>query len=180
MLRVFRDRHDAGVQLARALQCYADAADVVVLAHARCSIPVAYEVAMRLALPLDVIACEDTDDGDALRDLTLDLARRSVIVVDDGDRARELPHVIETLREHDVAGVIAAVAVAAPHVFARLQVAADDVRCVLTPQHIYAVEAWYADLTEPTAEEARELLVAAARSQLSVTKRDFLIDHVDS
>jgi len=180
MLRVFRDRHDAGAQLARALQCYADAADVIVLAHVRPSIPVAYEVATRLALPLDVIACEDTDDGDALRDLRLDLAQRSVILVDDGDRARELPQAIERLREHGVASVIAAVAVAPPHVFARLQTTADDVRCVLTPQYIYAVEAWYADLTEPTAEETRELLVAAARSQLSVTKRDFLSEHIDS
>ena len=178
MMRVFRDRHDAGIQLARALSRYTEALDVVVLAHGESSVPVAYEVATRLGLPLDVISGEDTDDGDPL--LAIDLADRTVIVVDDGDRARELPHAIDRLREHGAAHVIAAVAVASPQVFARLHGTADDVCCMLTPQHIYSIEAWYADLTEPSREDIRALLVSAKRSQLSVRPRNFLINRVDS
>lgn len=50
----FRDRHDAGRQLAQALESYADRDDVVVLGLPRGGVPVAYEVARALAVPLDV------------------------------------------------------------------------------------------------------------------------------
>ncbi len=49
----FRDRHDAGRQLADALAEYADR-DAVVLALPRGGVPVGYEVAKKLDLPLDV------------------------------------------------------------------------------------------------------------------------------
>lgn len=51
---LFRDRYDAGQQLAEALQRYANREDVVVLGLPRGGVPVAYEVAMRLRAPLDV------------------------------------------------------------------------------------------------------------------------------
>jgi putative phosphoribosyl transferase len=50
----FRDRHDAGRQLAARLERYADRDDVVVLALPRGGVPVAYEVAVELGAPLDV------------------------------------------------------------------------------------------------------------------------------
>ena len=50
----FRDRVDAGRQLAEPLSMYADRADVIVLALPRGGVPVAYEVAKRLRVPLDV------------------------------------------------------------------------------------------------------------------------------
>jgi putative phosphoribosyl transferase len=52
--RRFRDRHDAGRQLAEKLQKYAGALDVLVLALPRGGVPVAYEVAHTLGAPLDV------------------------------------------------------------------------------------------------------------------------------
>jgi predicted phosphoribosyltransferase len=52
--RRFRDRHDAGRQLAEKLRKYSNARDVLVLALPRGGVPVAYEVARALGAPLDV------------------------------------------------------------------------------------------------------------------------------
>ena len=54
MTACFRDRAEAGYHLAEKLQAYRDLDDVVVLALPRGGVPVAYEVATRLRLPLDV------------------------------------------------------------------------------------------------------------------------------
>jgi predicted phosphoribosyltransferase len=50
----FRDRRDAGRQLAQHLASYANRPDVIVLALPRGGVPVAYEVARALHAPLDV------------------------------------------------------------------------------------------------------------------------------
>jgi predicted phosphoribosyltransferase len=54
MSRFFRDRIDAGQQLARKLTKYAHRPDVIVLALPRGGVPVGYEVARALHVPLDV------------------------------------------------------------------------------------------------------------------------------
>ena len=54
MERTFRDRADAGRQLAERLSNYANRDDVIVLALPRGGVPVGYEVAKRLHVPLDV------------------------------------------------------------------------------------------------------------------------------
>src|SRR2546425_12043641 len=51
---IFRDRTDAGRQLAKRLKRYADSTDVLVLALPRGGVPVAYEVAKELKVPLDI------------------------------------------------------------------------------------------------------------------------------
>ena len=53
-MRAFRDRHDAGRQLAERLTGYAGRSDVLVLALPRGGVPVASEVAATLDVPLDV------------------------------------------------------------------------------------------------------------------------------
>jgi putative phosphoribosyl transferase len=53
-MRLFHDRTDAGRQLAERLSGYANRNDVVVLGLARGGVPVADQVASRLAVPLDV------------------------------------------------------------------------------------------------------------------------------
>lgn len=50
----YADRHAAGVALAQLLQAYAKRQDAIVLALPRGGVPVAYEVAKSLSLPLDV------------------------------------------------------------------------------------------------------------------------------
>ena len=52
--RPFRDRRHAGEVLAERLSAYADRADVIVLALPRGGVPVAFEVASTLHVPLDV------------------------------------------------------------------------------------------------------------------------------
>jgi putative phosphoribosyl transferase len=51
---IFRDRRDAGRQLASRLTKYANRPDVIVLALPRGGVPVAYEVAKQIGAPLDV------------------------------------------------------------------------------------------------------------------------------
>ncbi|WP_155710382.1 phosphoribosyltransferase [Burkholderia stagnalis] len=61
MTNRFFDRADAGRQLVRALQQYAGRADVVVLALPRGGVPVAYQVAQSLDMPLDVLVVRKLD-----------------------------------------------------------------------------------------------------------------------
>ena len=51
--RVFRDRREAGRELAQLFSAYRDRSDVVVLGLARGGVPVAWEVAAALHAPLD-------------------------------------------------------------------------------------------------------------------------------
>lgn len=55
MFKHFRDRHHAGVTLASKLLEYAGVFNILVLALPRGGVPVAYEVAKALDLPLDVL-----------------------------------------------------------------------------------------------------------------------------
>lgn len=55
MIRRFRDRRDAGIQLAGLLQSWAGNPDAIVLALPRGGVPVGWEVARHLGLPLDII-----------------------------------------------------------------------------------------------------------------------------
>jgi predicted phosphoribosyltransferase len=169
MMRVFRDRRDAGVQLARALHQFADAGDVVVVAHTFSSVPVAYEVATRLALPL---AMEN--------DVDLDVAGKTVIIVDDGDTAREMCVAIERQRASRAAMVVAAIPVSPPQVYAILHATADHLACVLSPQHIYSVQAWFAEFEPPKDEDVRHMLIAAAQNLLRARSSHFLSASVDT
>src|SRR5256714_11303909 len=54
MENLYRDRQEAGRELANRLMTYAGRTDVLVLALPRGGVPVAYEVAKKLRVPLDV------------------------------------------------------------------------------------------------------------------------------
>jgi predicted phosphoribosyltransferase len=168
-MRVLADRHDAGAQLAAALHRYMEAPDAIVLAHTHASVPVAYEVATRLALPLALCGDDDVDPSDKL-----------VLLIDDGDTGRYMASAIEQLRASGARSIVAGVAVASPQVYAMLHAAADHIVCLLTPQHLYSIEAWYAELAEPTDEDVRHLLVAAAQNLLLSRPRHIRNLRIDS
>ncbi len=54
-MQIFRDRAEAGQLLAESLEAYAGRPDVIVLAIPRGGVPVGYEVAKRLHVPLDLL-----------------------------------------------------------------------------------------------------------------------------
>src|ERR1700709_566650 len=54
MVKIYRDRSEAGRELATKLTAYAHRQDVLVLALPRGGLPVGYEVATALGAPLDV------------------------------------------------------------------------------------------------------------------------------
>ncbi len=53
--RIFSDRRSAGKELAKALEGVASAGEAVVLGLPRGGVPVAYEVALSLGIPLDIL-----------------------------------------------------------------------------------------------------------------------------
>jgi putative phosphoribosyl transferase len=108
------------------------------------------------------------------------VAGMTVIIVDDGDAAREMCRAIEQQRARRATTVVAAIPVSPPQVYAMLHAAADHVACVLSPQHIYSVQAWFADFAAPNDEDVRQLLVAAAQNLLGARRSNFLSAAVDT
>jgi len=213
-VRVFKDRRDAGIQLAHELQRVAEASDVVVLALPRGGVPIGYEIATRLGVPLDVLIVRKLGvpqhpelamgaiasggvellnrelvdrlriGEDEIEDVvhaerrelarreqlyrgvrgTYDVSRRTALLVDDGlATGSTMVAAVAAVRARDPARVVVAVPVAAPQACEMLRAHADDVICLLTPQHLYAVSTWYEDFGQTSDEEVRELLVAAER-----------------
>jgi predicted phosphoribosyltransferase len=70
---------------------------------------------------------------------------------------------IEAIRTRDPARVVAAVPVASPETCEALGKRADEMICLVTPDQMHAVGAWYEDFTQTTDAEVRELLDTAAR-----------------
>ena len=54
-MKPFANRFDAGIQLAKKLKAYANQPNLIILALPRGGVPVAYEVAKALNIPLDVL-----------------------------------------------------------------------------------------------------------------------------
>jgi predicted phosphoribosyltransferase len=209
--RAFGDRHEAGIALAGLLQGYSRRNDVVVLALPRGGVPVAYEVASALHLPLDVFSVRklgvpghselamgaiasggvqvlnddvlawyrpsaDTVEAVArveLRELErreqlyregrplILVEGRTVILVDDGlATGSTMRAAVQAVRALHAGQVVVAVPVGAPDTCSAMRREADDVVCVLTPDHFTAVGAWYLDFSETTDDEVRRLMSA--------------------
>ena len=211
--RGFKDRHEAGVALASLLKGYARRDDVIVLALPRGGVPVAFEVAAALQLPLDVFSVRklgvpghpelamgaiasggvqvlnedvlawyqpsaDTVEAVARAEFR-ELERRErvyrkgrplapvegriVILVDDGlATGSTMRAAVESVRQLHAGSVVVAAPVGARDTCAMLRRVADEVVCVMTPDHFVAVGAWYEDFRETSDEEVQRLLAACS------------------
>jgi len=209
---VFRDRQDAGRALATALAGFAKRADVLVLALPRGGVPVGYEVARALQVPLDVFIVRKlgvpgheeyamgaiaagglrvlnesvvrmldirASDIEAIVDVEQrELERRerlyrngrpppdvrghSVILVDDGlATGSTMLAAVRALRTLAPARTIVAVPTAAAETCDELRREADEVVCLSTPEPFRAVGLWYADFSQTSDDEVRDLLERA-------------------
>src|SRR5438105_2981447 len=214
MNHLFKDRRDAGRQLAQALRAYASAPNLRVLALPRGGVPVAFEVAREFDAPLDVflvrklgvpgheelamgaIASGGTlvlnDDVvsmvgatraviDAVAEVEWrELERRertyrgerpwqdvtgaTVILIDDGlATGATMRAAAAALRQQEPARLIVGVPVSAPDTCAAFRKDVDDIVCVSTPAPFYGVGMWYADFSQTTDDEVRELMRRANR-----------------
>jgi predicted phosphoribosyltransferase len=94
-----------------------------------------------------------------------------VILVDDGlATGATMLAAIQALRQQQPARIVVAVPIAAPETCEQLRAVADEVICAVTPEPFYAVGLWYADFSQTTDEEVRDLLAAAAREQVAAPK----------
>jgi predicted phosphoribosyltransferase len=147
----FRDRRDAGRQLARILSRYRECPDLIVLALTRAAIPVAYEVAIKTGAPL-------------VEDLAgRSLVGQTVILVDDGMAAPALPATIEVVRRLGPDRIVAAVAAAPAGTCRKLAAQADEAVCVASSLPAEA----YWDLAESPEEELDLLVREASEARLT-------------
>jgi predicted phosphoribosyltransferase len=150
--RGFRDRREAGRQLARVLAEYAGRPDVLVLAIPCGGVPVAYEVARDLGAPLDVFRDREPPE----------VRGKTVLLVDDGSATPACVRgAVAALRETQAGRIVVAVPAAAPETCAAFSGEADEVVCARTPEPFYAVGLrylWYQDPAPTSDEEVRDLL----------------------
>lgn len=93
----------------------------------------------------------------------VDLAGRTVIVVDDGIATGGTARAAcQVARAHGASRVVLAVPVGAPETIASLRRDADEVVCLDTPDHFYAIGAWYDDFTQTSDEDVVDCLRRAA------------------
>ncbi len=94
----------------------------------------------------------------------LDVGGLTVILVDDGvATGATMKAAIRALRQMKPAQIVVAVPVAPPSTCNQLRFEADELVCLEMPQPFYGVGQFYADFSQVSDEEVRELLDAASR-----------------
>jgi len=89
---------------------------------------------------------------------------KSVILVDDGlATGSTMRAAAVALRAQRPARIVVGAPVAAPATCDAFQDEVDDIVCAITPEPFYGVGLWYADFSQTSDEEVRELLARAAR-----------------
>jgi predicted phosphoribosyltransferase len=96
MRTTFRDRREAGQLLAERLQDYAQRSDAIVLALPRGGVPVGFEIANKLKLPLDVFVVRKLGVP-GQRELAMGAIASGGIRVLNEDVLRAMPHAAATV-----------------------------------------------------------------------------------
>jgi len=95
----------------------------------------------------------------------VDVRGRMAILVDDGlATGSTMRAAVMAVRQQEPKKVVVAVPVAAQSTCVQLQKEADELVCLCTPLHFYAVGQWYQDFSQTSDENVRELLDVAAES----------------
>lgn len=148
----FADRRDAGSRLALGLQGYAERPDVLVLAVGAGGIPVGYEIAVRLGLPLTVFArpsIEHVVPGNTI-----------IVAVDGVETAAGIVPSLTALRACHPVELVAAIPVACADSFSTVSAYVDDIVCLVTSPRDIALA--YRDFSPITHADAQQLLGFAA------------------
>jgi len=88
---------------------------------------------------------------------------RTVVIVDDGlEKGSTMKAAIQAVRQQDSRQVIVAVPTAPSETCEQLKESADHVVCALTPEPFFSVGGSYADFTQITDGEVRDLIASAA------------------
>ena len=91
---------------------------------------------------------------------------KTVILVDDGiATGSTMLAAISALRQLNAGRIVVGAPVVAASTYYEIRRAADDIAAVMVPENFYAVGQWYADFSQTTDEEVRDLLAQAARRQ---------------
>lgn len=94
-----------------------------------------------------------------------DVSGRVVILVDDGlATGSTMRAAVAALRTQNAARIVVAVPVAAASTCRAVGNEVDEIICAETPEHFFAVGAWYDDFRQTTDEEIRRLLAGFART----------------
>ena len=93
-----------------------------------------------------------------------DVKGHTVILIDDGlATGSTMRAAVEALREEGARKIVVAVPVAPQDTCDAMREEVDEIICAVTPEPFRAVGIWYADFSETSDEEVRELLARAAR-----------------
>jgi putative phosphoribosyl transferase len=93
-----------------------------------------------------------------------DVSGHTVVLIDDGlATGSTMRAAVAALRKEGAKKIVVAVPVAPPETCEALRDEVDDIICAVTPEPFRAVGVWYADFSQTTDEEVRELLARAAQ-----------------
>jgi hypothetical protein len=94
----------------------------------------------------------------------LEIEEKTVILVDDGlATGSTMRAAVLGLRQREPRWVVIGVPIAAPSTCKELSADVDDIVCAVTPEPFCAVGVWYADFSQTSDEEVRELLKTSTR-----------------
>ncbi|MFL6333931.1 MAG: phosphoribosyltransferase [Pyrinomonadaceae bacterium] len=95
-----------------------------------------------------------------------DVKGKTVILVDDGlATGSTMRAAAAALRQQQPARIVVAVPVSAPQTCDEYRMGVDEIICAVTPEPFHAVGQWYADFSQTTDDEVRELLARAAEGR---------------
>jgi putative phosphoribosyl transferase len=162
---IFQDRRQAGLALAQVLRDELEeeltAGDTIVLGLPRGGVPVAFEIAHGLHLPLDVFVVRKLGVPGQEELAMGAIASGAVILVDDGlATGSTMTAAVRALRPV-ARRVLVAVPVAAQGTRDELRREADRVICLETPDPFHAVGEFYRNFDQTTDDEVRAVLTQA-------------------